>query len=266
MLTYDTLHCSAVDCQYTWGEWSQCSAQCGGGQRTRTQLVTVQGSNGGLSCLPRDQRRSETERCNTHTCSGGSSGSERFSCLGRCGSDDVQTCSCDDKCSDYDDCCNDFMDVCGVSSNARDPLQSCAGRCSRAVFSPMEKVAACWCDADCVGDKNCCHDFTQECPNLLPYAHTRSHAFIHVHTHHTHLHIYIYVYNTTILRYYTTCTATVKEWQRDWPWRCRYRLPAAAVAASSITPGHSEPWGAAASRSRGLSPSCQATTLHPWWT
>ncbi len=54
-----------IDCVLSdWGPWSECSATCGGGTRTRTRTVLVQAQNGGAPC----GALSETEACNTQPC------------------------------------------------------------------------------------------------------------------------------------------------------------------------------------------------------
>jgi len=52
-----------VNCDYTWGAWSGCSASCGGGTRSRDPIITTQAANGGTACPTK-----QTENCNTQAC------------------------------------------------------------------------------------------------------------------------------------------------------------------------------------------------------
>lgn len=52
-----------VDCVGTWGDWSACTAQCGGGQETRSYGVTTTATDGGEPCPT-----SETRACNDQPC------------------------------------------------------------------------------------------------------------------------------------------------------------------------------------------------------
>jgi len=57
---------SPVDCLWgSYGEWSNCSKTCGGGERTRTRNETTPASNGGQEC---DGDSTETENCNQEEC------------------------------------------------------------------------------------------------------------------------------------------------------------------------------------------------------
>ena len=59
-------NCS-VDCKVEdWSSWSECSATCGGGTRTRERKVVQEPENGGAAC----QDREEEESCNTEPCEG----------------------------------------------------------------------------------------------------------------------------------------------------------------------------------------------------
>ncbi|XP_051803642.1 hemicentin-1 [Acanthochromis polyacanthus] len=66
--------CSTVNCPVdgnwaSWQPWGQCSASCGGGERTRVRLCnSPSSSNGGRSC-PGDS--TQLSRCNTQACPGG---------------------------------------------------------------------------------------------------------------------------------------------------------------------------------------------------
>jgi len=55
----------AIDCQVSrWTDWSQCSAKCAGGLKTRTRKITVQPAFGGKAC----PALSEAEVCNQQMC------------------------------------------------------------------------------------------------------------------------------------------------------------------------------------------------------
>ena len=58
-----------VDCELgEWFEWTECSATCGGGTRTRERDVVREPRNGGAAC--EDQK--QEENCNTDPCGGNS--------------------------------------------------------------------------------------------------------------------------------------------------------------------------------------------------
>ncbi|CAH3032611.1 unnamed protein product, partial [Porites lobata] len=60
-----------IDGGYTeWSKWSECSATCGGGVRSRTRTCTNPSpKNGGKTCLEQDLGPAkETEKCNTDPC------------------------------------------------------------------------------------------------------------------------------------------------------------------------------------------------------
>ncbi len=57
-----------VNCTVSaWGEWSTCSASCGGGTQTQTRTVITPAENGGTACPALTQSRS----CNTQACTPG---------------------------------------------------------------------------------------------------------------------------------------------------------------------------------------------------
>ena len=61
------LYIKIEDCSYGgYGGWSPCSASCGGGQRYRDRVKTVENSGGGYCVVPGDVR--ETGACNEHAC------------------------------------------------------------------------------------------------------------------------------------------------------------------------------------------------------
>ena len=52
----------------SYGDWSACSAVCGGGTQTKTKTCTNPASQyGGLDCVGED---SETRDCNVYSCGG----------------------------------------------------------------------------------------------------------------------------------------------------------------------------------------------------
>ena len=57
----------SVDGQYgAWGDWSQCTATCGGGQHTRTRKCDSPApAHGGKECVGDAE---ETEECNKQAC------------------------------------------------------------------------------------------------------------------------------------------------------------------------------------------------------
>ena len=58
-------HAGSVDCEVEdWSSWSECSATCGGGTRTRERKVVQEPENGGAAC----QDREEEESCKTEPC------------------------------------------------------------------------------------------------------------------------------------------------------------------------------------------------------
>lgn len=58
---------AAVNCTGAWGEWTGCSAGCGGGTRSRTYYISTPAANGGTAC-PKTNGQSESEACNTTSC------------------------------------------------------------------------------------------------------------------------------------------------------------------------------------------------------
>ena len=56
------------NCEWnTFGDWSECSATCGGGVQSRERTVKQEAENGGHNCT--GEAREETP-CNTHNCAG----------------------------------------------------------------------------------------------------------------------------------------------------------------------------------------------------
>ena len=70
---HGSAHCridiGVVDGGYTdFGDWSECSAECGGGTQTRSRTCTNPApAKGGADC---EGDSSETRECNTHACPG----------------------------------------------------------------------------------------------------------------------------------------------------------------------------------------------------
>ena len=57
----------SVDCEVEdWSEWSDCSATCGGGTKTRGRGVVQAAENGGAVCPALEEK----EPCNTDQCPG----------------------------------------------------------------------------------------------------------------------------------------------------------------------------------------------------
>ena len=68
LCTHDLAVSDVADYDWvTWGEWSACSATCGGGQRSRSRRCrdSVSGNQNQTRCTGNDE---ETERCNTENC------------------------------------------------------------------------------------------------------------------------------------------------------------------------------------------------------
>eukprot|EP01125_Pyxidicula_operculata_P004565 TRINITY_DN1717_c0_g4_i2.p1 TRINITY_DN1717_c0_g4~~TRINITY_DN1717_c0_g4_i2.p1 ORF type:complete len:1852 (-),score=391.75 TRINITY_DN1717_c0_g4_i2:144-5249(-) len=62
--TCNTFPCLLVqDCIWSWGSWSSCSSNCGGGSSTRSPVIVKASSGGGAPCPA-----PETVTCNTQTC------------------------------------------------------------------------------------------------------------------------------------------------------------------------------------------------------
>ena len=53
-----------IHCVYQTGQWSPCTASCGGGTQRRSTVITTPAQYGGSSCPP----QSETISCNTQPC------------------------------------------------------------------------------------------------------------------------------------------------------------------------------------------------------
>merc|ERR1719447_1972431 len=67
----ETEHCNTdqcpADCEVEdWSSWSDCSATCGGGTKTRGRGVVQEAENGGAVCPALEEK----ESCNTDQCSG----------------------------------------------------------------------------------------------------------------------------------------------------------------------------------------------------
>ena len=60
--------CTAdVNCSGHWGDWSGCSAGCGGGTQSRTYFVDTPASGNGQAC-PKTNGQTESQACNTTAC------------------------------------------------------------------------------------------------------------------------------------------------------------------------------------------------------
>ena len=68
-IKYDFLILVPVDGGWSdFGEWSKCSAECGGGKQERKKTCTAPApANGGKDCVGED---SEERDCNTQACVG----------------------------------------------------------------------------------------------------------------------------------------------------------------------------------------------------
>ncbi len=114
-----------VDCVMgPWGDWGQCSAECGGGSRTRTREVLTPKSCGGADC----GIESEEQECNTQPCCvpetcdslGAECGTQDDGCEGSldCGT-----------CDDQDDCTADSCDADTCVYTDRTEIPATEGGC-----------------------------------------------------------------------------------------------------------------------------------------
>ena len=56
-----------MNCEWgSWNSWNSCTKTCGGGERTKTRIKTINEAYGG-TC---SGDSSLTESCNTHSCPG----------------------------------------------------------------------------------------------------------------------------------------------------------------------------------------------------
>lgn len=58
---------ATVDCVGHWGDWTGCSAGCGGGTQTRQYIVDTAASGGGAAC-PYTNGQTQSQACNTTSC------------------------------------------------------------------------------------------------------------------------------------------------------------------------------------------------------
>lgn len=153
----------AIDCKTTGGGGS-CSGKCG-----------LMGS-GGCFCTPGCEYLDLCCPDYDAECGGQSAGD---SCVGNCGGE-ADNCYCDDYCSSAGDCCDDFASVCGGSgggavcgdgkcTSPKETTANCAKDCKAVASSCVGSCGAgkmpsgCWCNATCVGMKDCCTDYLSVC-------------------------------------------------------------------------------------------------------
>mmetsp|Transcript_29756 Transcript_29756/g.58269 ORF Transcript_29756/g.58269 Transcript_29756/m.58269 type:complete len:780 (+) Transcript_29756:47-2386(+) len=185
-----------ADCVWEWGEWGICSQPCGGGTRTRVQVLKSPAVSGGI-CLP--ALPEQTENCNPAPCS-------LKTCKNRCGLTAAvgqDSCNCDLGCQF--NCCSDISlwcpQVTDTGSGALAPtvradvdvfsptnrptsqptakpspaaptaataavtFSSCFSRCGeRPPFSLAGAAnGVCACDSGCSSYQDCCSDYEQFC-------------------------------------------------------------------------------------------------------
>jgi len=58
---------ASVNCVGSWGDWSACSAACGGGKKSRTYAVTIPASGNGNACIKQNGEIDEVN-CNSDPC------------------------------------------------------------------------------------------------------------------------------------------------------------------------------------------------------
>ena len=59
-----------VDCVGSWGEWGECSEECGDGSKRRTYSVTIPAENGGVNC-ENSHGDTQDQVCNEGSCDSG---------------------------------------------------------------------------------------------------------------------------------------------------------------------------------------------------
>ena len=57
----------AVDCEFKWGNWSQCPVTCGGGTQSREKIIIRNATHGGSECKA---PFNDTQECNQQKCPG----------------------------------------------------------------------------------------------------------------------------------------------------------------------------------------------------
>ena len=57
-----------VDCEGYWGDWGNCSKDCGGGTQTRKYTISKGAENGGQACTNTNDEE-ESQACNTEAAS-----------------------------------------------------------------------------------------------------------------------------------------------------------------------------------------------------
>lgn len=53
----------AIECAFEWGDWGDCSAECGGGYAKRTAVVETKSAYGGKACPSEDSKACGTDYC-----------------------------------------------------------------------------------------------------------------------------------------------------------------------------------------------------------
>ena len=57
--------CPPEDCVYWWGQWTECTASCGGGTQRREVHVEFEARHGGKACPAAEARKCKTNVCPT---------------------------------------------------------------------------------------------------------------------------------------------------------------------------------------------------------